>query len=105
MSFPDSSAGKESACNAGDPGLIPESGRSAGEGLGFPPQFLGFPCGLAGKETTCNVGDQVSIVELGRSPGKGNSSYPLQYPLLENSMDREASLGFFFFFLFLGLSW
>ena len=30
--FPDSSVGKESACNAGDPGLIPGSGRSAGEG-------------------------------------------------------------------------
>jgi len=31
--FPDSSVGKESACNAGDPGLIPESGRSSGEGI------------------------------------------------------------------------
>ena len=28
--------GKESACNAGDPGLIPGLGRSAGEGLGYP---------------------------------------------------------------------
>ena len=31
--FPDSSVGKESACNAGDPGLIPGSGRSQGEGI------------------------------------------------------------------------
>ena len=31
--FPGSSAGKESACNAGDPGLIPGSGRSAGAGI------------------------------------------------------------------------
>ena len=30
-----SSAGKESACNAGDPGLIPGWGRSAGEGIGY----------------------------------------------------------------------
>ena len=30
MSFPGSSADKESACNAGDPGSIPGSGRSAG---------------------------------------------------------------------------
>ena len=37
--FPDSSVGKESACNAGDPGLIPESGRSSGEGLGYPFQY------------------------------------------------------------------
>ena len=34
--FPHSSAGKESACNAGDPSLIPGSGRSAGEGIGYP---------------------------------------------------------------------
>ena len=38
MGFPDSSVGKESACNAGDPGSIPELGRSAGEGIGYPHQ-------------------------------------------------------------------
>ena len=37
--FPDSSVGKESACNAGDPGLIPGLGRSAGEGIGYPLQY------------------------------------------------------------------
>ena len=37
--FPDSSAGKDSACNAGDPGLIPGSGRSAGEGIGYTLQY------------------------------------------------------------------
>ena len=31
--------GKESACNAGDPSSIPGSGRSAGEGIGYPPQY------------------------------------------------------------------
>ena len=36
MGFPGSSAGKESACNAGDPGSIPGSGRSPGEGTGYP---------------------------------------------------------------------
>ena len=30
---------KESACSAGDPGLIPGSGRSTGEGLGYPLQY------------------------------------------------------------------
>ena len=35
MGFPGSSAGKESACNAGDPGSIPGSGRSPGEGIGY----------------------------------------------------------------------
>ena len=37
--FPDSSVGKESACNAGDPGSIPGLGRSAGEGKGYPLQY------------------------------------------------------------------
>ena len=36
--FPDSSVGKESACNVGDRGLIPGSGRSPGEGIGYPLQ-------------------------------------------------------------------
>jgi len=35
MGFPGSSAGKESACNAADPGSIPGSGRSSGEGIGY----------------------------------------------------------------------
>ena len=37
--FPDSSVGKESACNAGDPSSIPGSGRSSGEGIGYPLQY------------------------------------------------------------------
>ena len=39
MGFTDSSIGQESACNAGDPGLLPGSGRSAGEGTGYPLQY------------------------------------------------------------------
>ena len=39
VGFPDSSVGKEYACNAGDPSLIPGSGRSAGEGTGYPLLF------------------------------------------------------------------
>ena len=39
FSFPDSSVGQESACNAGDPSLIPGSGRSPGEGIGYPLQY------------------------------------------------------------------
>ena len=35
MNFPDSSVGKESTCNAGDPGSIPGSERSAGDGIGY----------------------------------------------------------------------
>ena len=36
MGFPDTLVGKESACNADDPGLIPGLGRSSGEGIGYP---------------------------------------------------------------------
>jgi len=37
--FPQSSVGKESTCNAEDPGSIPGSGRSTGEGTGYPLQY------------------------------------------------------------------
>ena len=37
--FPDSSVGKESACNAGDPSSIPGLVRPAGEGIGYPLQY------------------------------------------------------------------
>ena len=36
---PGSSAGKESICNGGDPSLIPGSGTSTGEGIGYPLQY------------------------------------------------------------------
>ena len=39
MGFHGSSAGKESACNAEDPGSIPGSERSSGEGIGYPLQY------------------------------------------------------------------
>ena len=40
--FPDSSVGKESACNEGDLGSIPGLGRSPGEGKGYPLQYSGL---------------------------------------------------------------
>ena len=85
--FPDSSVGKESICNAGEPSSIPGSGRSAGEAIGLPtPIFLGFPFGSAGKESARNAGGLGSIPGLGRSPEE-EKGYPLQYSGLENSMD------------------
>ena len=39
FSFPGGSDGKESACHAGDPGLIPGLGRSPGEWNGYPLQY------------------------------------------------------------------
>ena len=39
MGFPHRSAGKESTCNAGDPGSVPGWGRSPGEGVGYPLKY------------------------------------------------------------------
>ena len=44
----DSSAGKESACDAGDPGSIPGLGRSPGEGKGYPFQYSGLENSMDG---------------------------------------------------------
>ena len=57
--FPDSSVGKESASNAGDPSSVPRSGRSAGEGTGYP---LQYSSASAGKESACNAGDLVPFL-------------------------------------------
>ena len=64
--FPDSSAGKESSCNAGDLGSIPGLGRSPGEGKGYPLQYSGL---------------EVHGLYSPRGEGNGN---PLQYSCLEN---------------------
>ena len=45
--------------------------------------------GSQGKASACKAGNPGSIPGLVRSPGEGNSN-PLQYPCLENPMDREA---------------
>ena len=42
MGFPGGPAGKESACNVGDMGPIPELGRSPGEGKDYPLQYSGL---------------------------------------------------------------
>ena len=39
LGFSDSSVGKESACDTGDPSSIPGSGKSAVEGIGYPLQY------------------------------------------------------------------
>ena len=57
--FPDSSAGKESACNAGNPSLVPGFGKSAGEGLGYPLQYswVSLVAQLVKNPSVCNLGD------------------------------------------------
>ena len=62
MSFPCSSDGKESACSAGDPGSIPGSGRSPGEGNGNPLQysFLENPMNRGAWQATVHGGHKES---------------------------------------------
>ena len=52
-----------------------------------------LPHGSVGKESTCNAGDNNLTSGSGRSPGEGNGN-PLQYPCLENPMDRGAWGGY-----------
>ena len=88
--FPCSSAGKESACNAGDPSSIPGSERSPPRRDRLPTLvFLGFPGGSVCKESACSEGDLGLIPGLGRSLG-GRHGNPLQYSCLENLVDRGA---------------
>ena len=107
MGFSGGSAGKESACNVGDPSSIPELGRSPREGKRYPLQYSGlensmdytvhgsqrmgqdshfhflsfykdFPLSSVGKESACNAGDHSLIPGSGRSPGEGIGC-PLHY--------------------------
>ena len=81
MGLPGSLAGKESACNAGDPGSIPGLGRSPGEGTGYLLQYSpAFLVAQTVKKSVCNVEDLGLIAGLGRSPG-GRHGNPLQYSL------------------------
>ena len=50
---------------------------------------MGFPGGSVVNNLPANAGDAGSSHGLGRSPGEGNGN-PLQYPCLENLMDRGA---------------
>ena len=94
LGFPGSSAGKESAYNAGDTSLIPRSGSSPGEGIGYPLQDSGA-CHVdqTVKESACNVGDLGSIPGLGRPLGGGHGN-PLHYSCLENPLGQRSLAGY-----------
>ena len=84
--FPGSSASKESAWNAGDPGLIPGSGRSPGEGIEYPLQYSwAFLVAQLVKKLLAMR--ETWVRSLGwEDPGEGKG-YPIQYSGLENPMD------------------
>ena len=81
LGFLDGSVGKESACNAGDPGSIPGSGRSAGEGIGYP---LQYSWASLVAQLVKNPPAMWEAWVRSRGEGKG---YPLQYSCLENFID------------------
>ena len=85
--FPDSSVGKQSACNTEDPSSIPGSGRSAGERIGYPLQYS-WASLVAQLVKNLPAMWETWVRSLGwqDSPGEGKG-YPLQYSGLENPMD------------------
>ena len=81
----------EKACNARDPSLIPGSGRSTGEGIGYPLQYswASLVAQLV-KNLPAMWETWVRSLVWEDSLEKGMTDYPLQYSGLENSMDRGA---------------
>ena len=70
----DNSVGKESTCKTGDPSSIPGSGRSAGEGIGYPLQY----------SWSSLVAQMVK-----NPPAMWETWYPLQYFGLESSIGSQ----------------
>ena len=92
--FPCSSAGEESACNAGDPGLIPGSGRYPGERIGYPLQYSWTSLVTWTVKNLPGLLENLGLVPgLGRSPGGGHGS-SLQYSCLENLQGKMSLVGY-----------
>ena len=102
--FSDSSVVKESSCNAGDPILIPGSGRSTREGIGYPLQYSwASPVAHLGKNPLAMWADLGSISGLGREKDTHSSIIAWRI-YTESDMTEQISL-FTFFHLFTWLLW
>ena len=75
--LPDSSVGKESTCNAGDPSSIPESGRSPGDRIGYPLHYswASLVAQLVKNQPATNAGDLGSIPGLEDPLEKGKGTH------------------------------
>ena len=80
-----SSVGKESPCNIGNPGSIPGSGRSTGEGLGYPLQYP-WASFVAQLVKNLPAMQETWVRFLGWEESLKNGGCPLQYSVLEKSM-------------------
>ena len=93
MGFLGSSAGKESACNAGDSSSIPVLGRSPRGGIGYPLQYS-WAFLVAQMVQNPTVMQETWVDPwLGRSPG-GRHDNPLQYSCLENPHGQRSLAGY-----------
>ena len=96
LGLPESSAGKEPACNAGDSGSIPGLGRSPGEGKGYPLQYSGLenPMGSprAGHDwaTLTSTFTLPTVLPLPVHTGHGNSDQ-LLFSLLSSFCTQRFS--------------
>ena len=86
--FPGSSAGKESACNAGDPGSIPGSGRSSGEGIGYHSSIPGLPSWLSPPDSSVHGIFHTRILEWIAIPFSKGSSLPSDQTWISCISDR-----------------
>ena len=87
MGFTDSSVGKESNCNAGDPSSIPGLGKSPAKGKAYPLQYS-WASRVAQLVKNPPAMQETWVQPLGwEDPLEKGNSYPLQYSGLENSMD------------------
>ena len=94
LSFQGSLAGKESACNAGDPRLILGWERSPGEGIGYPLLYSwAFLMAQMVKNLPATWETWVQSLGLGRSSGGGHGN-PLQYSYLENPHGQGSLVGY-----------
>ena len=87
MGFPGSSAGKESACNSGDPGSNPGWGRSTKEGLGYPLQYS-WASLVAQLVKNLPAMQETWVRSMGWIDPWRMERLPLQYSGLENTMER-----------------
>ena len=97
--FPGSSAGKESTCDAGDPGLIPGSGSSPGEGISY---LLQYSCLSVVAQTVKNspVMWEIWVQSLGwKDPleegmAKHSAFLPGESPWKENPHGKRSLAGY-----------
>ena len=92
LGFPSSLAGKESACDAEDPGSIPGLGRSPGEGIGYP-LWYSWASLVAQMVKNPPAMQETRVQSLGQEDLLEKEGNPLQNSCLGNPMERAVWQG------------